>query len=500
MNNTSDYYGDGGRLSSTPKDTLIQTAYTHDCNDADILLPGLHKADLAYALMLIEEKIIPRDIGINLLKGLRKLENIPVDEFPIDPANGDVYNSKDLALKKEISDAAGWLHIGRARREAVNIAYLISVRERLLVLGESIISLAQQILKVAERERHTIMPDFTYMHHAHPTTVGHYLLTFVYPMLRDIDRLRSVFSKINMSPAGSDSVNGSALPLNRDRLCELLDFDDVITHTRDAMWQTDTPLEVMSMMTMTLMNINRIADEFQVWNTSEFNMIELPDELCRASVIMPQKKNPYPLAYVRGVTASLLGHLSSFASYGRSITGNPDSRIFIYGELPRSLDKGTGAVNLMNAVFDGLQFNADIMLERVYDDYSYSTDLAEHMVLNYSLDYRTAHQVMGLIVRKMIDNKLPGNMITAELVNQAGEEIAGIKFNISQTLLTQVINPKNIIDSRKTVGGASETRMNEMFSECDNKLNELVNWHKSASIKTQFTRLDTEIDNIIGDK
>ena len=499
MSKTSDYYGDGGRLSSTPKDTLIQTAYTHDCGDADILLPGLHKADLAYAVMLIEEKVIPHDIGVDLLKGLRDLETISTEEFPIDPANGDVYNSKDIALKKKIGDISGWLHIGRARREAVNIGYLIAVRERLLTLANSITSLARQIVQVAKDERNTVMPDFTYMHHAHPTTVGHYLLTFVYPMLRDAERLKSVYNRINMSPAGSGSVNGSALPLNRNRLCELLDFDKVVTHTRDAMWQTDTPLEAMSMMVMTLMNINRIADELQVWNTSEFNMIDLPDELCRASVIMPQKKNPYPLAYIRGVTASLIGNLSSFANYGRIVTGNPDSRIFIYGELPRALDKGTGALNLMESVFKDLKFNSELMIERVQDDYSYSTDLAEYMVLNHSVDYRTAHQIMGLVVRKMVDTRTPGNQLTAELVNQVAEDIANIKLGLSQSQLTQLIDPINIINSRRSIGGAADTCMNEMLDQCNNQIDNLVSWHTSASNKVQFDNLDAALDKLIRD-
>ena len=173
MNSTSDYYGDGGRLSSSPKDILIQTAYNHDCNDASILLPGLHKADLAHALMLIEEEIIPRETGIKLLQGLKDLEAIPLDEFPIDPSNGDVYNSKDIALKKKIGDISGWLQSGRARREAVNLCYLIAVRERLLVPAEAITSLEQKIIQVAKDEHDTVMTDLPYIPAAHPSTRAH---------------------------------------------------------------------------------------------------------------------------------------------------------------------------------------------------------------------------------------------------------------------------------------------------------------------------------------
>ncbi|QYZ66028.1 MAG: argininosuccinate lyase [Gammaproteobacteria bacterium (ex Lamellibrachia satsuma)] len=482
----SDYYGEGGRLAATPQEILINSAYKHDCEDADILLPGLHKADLAHAIMLIEQGIIPQEPGAELIRGLQVLEAISVAEFPIDPAYGDVYNSKDVALKKEIGEVAGWLHIGRPRREAVNIGYLIAVREGLLKLGSALIRLATIMVAKAGQNAATIIPDFTYLHHAQATSYGHYLLTFLYPLLRDQQRLMQAFDNINQSPAGSGSVNGSRLPLNRERLRELLGFAGIATHTRDAMWQIDTPIETMSLLLSIMTNLSRLAEELQIWNTAEFSMVDLPDSLCRASVIMPQKKNPYPLAYIRGVASSLLGKLPSFAAYGKIASGNPDSRIFIYGELPRSLQKSIEAVDLMSAVIEGMEINGETTLQRVKAGFSYAADVAEFIVMEYRLDYRTAHNVVGAAVRSMIETSLPGSDLTAEILDKAAMAVTGKTLNMDDKSLSEMIKPESIVASRQTVGGAGNTQLKEMLAECGVQSEQFSGWiahqEKSCSL------------------
>jgi len=494
-----DYYGKGGRLTASPQRTLVESAYKHDCEDAEILLRGLHKADIAYAIMLIEEGIIPAGFGHELLGGLLELEQIPDSEFPIDPVHGDVYNNKDAELKKRIGDIAGWLHIGRPRREAVNIGYLVSVRENLLKLARSFYQLSESMLSKAEQNAGTIIPDFTYLHHAQPTTFGHYLLTFLYPLLRDQIRLEQVFGNVNQSPAGSGSVNGSRLPLNRQRMADLLGFSGIATHTRDAMWQVDTPIESMSLLVSSMTNLSRLVEELQIWNTAEFNMVDLPDSLCRASVIMPQKKNPYPLAYIRGVASSLLGQVANFSAYGKIASGNPDSRIFIYGELPRAIQKTTGAIDLLSVVVDDLEINSEIALERVRAGFSYSTDLAEHIVATHELDYRTSHQIVGVAVRSMIASKLPGSSLNAELLNHAAEEITGKPLGMKSETIQELIEPENVVSSRQTPGGASREQLNKMFAECHGKLAEFDRWIDQHESECNFFSLDEAIKPYLRD-
>ena len=115
------------------------------------------------------------------------------------------------------------------------------------------------------------------------------------------------------------------------------------THTRDAMWQTDPPIELMAAVVALLVNLNRLGEELQIWCTEEFDFTGFSDDMARASVIMPQKKNPYGLAYLRGLTGQLTGRLASVAAVGKTYSGNPDSRIFIYGDLPRALERARKA-------------------------------------------------------------------------------------------------------------------------------------------------------------
>lgn len=477
------YYGKGGRLKKSPSKLLINTAYQHDCDQAEILLPGLHKANLAHAIMLVEAGVIPLKNGKKIIKALLQLEKIK--DFPMDPKHGDVYNNVDVVLKAKIKEDAGWIHAGRPRREAVNVAYILASRNALLDVIEKLISLCETTLDVATKHVETIMPDYTYLHHAHPTVLGHYVLTFLFPALRDLERLKAAYIKLNQCNAGSGSVNGSRLPLNRKRLKTLLGFDAVIPHTRDAMWQVDIPMEILNAATICMTNWSRLADEFIIWNTKEFSLIELPDDLCRASVIMPQKKNPYPLTYFRGLTNHLLGKLSSYAALGKVVSGNPDSRIFIYDDLPESLEKISGALELFSSLLAGSTFNRSLMYERASKDYSYTTDLADHFIMKYKIDYRSAHQIMGKVVYEMNQKGLSGNEIRIEHIQEAAHSIGIKTISMSAVQLRKFIAPENIVKSRRSQGGAGKIEMTKLLSMAKKQIQEFKNWHKKSKQKQQ---------------
>jgi argininosuccinate lyase len=179
------------------------------------------------------------------------------------------------------------------------------------------------------------MADYTYLQPAQATSFGHYLLTFAYPLVRDLDRLQALYRRTNLSPAGCGSVNGSRLPQDRTRLAGLLGFDGQVPHARDAMWQPDGPIEMLAMIVAALVNLDRLAEDLQIFATAEFDLIDLADSHARASVIMPQKKNPYALTYVRGVANEMIGMLAGVAALGRTPSGQVDNRVFIWRCTPR---------------------------------------------------------------------------------------------------------------------------------------------------------------------
>ena len=478
-------YGKDGILKENPKYILINTAFKHDIEGSEPLKFGLHKANQAWALTLHKAGIInKKDINI-LLTGLLKLEK---EDFELNEAYGDIYNSFSIGLYNLIGEKEGLLHIARPRREAVNISYLIALKEKVYILIDEILALLSIFLKVSKNNKETIMPDLTYLHHAQPTTFAHYILTFAFPLLRELDKLELLFNHIDSSPAGSGSVNGTSLPINREYVKKLLSFSKISLHTRDAMWQVDTPIELISILSSTMTNINRFVDELQIFNTSEFSLIKLPDSMCRASVIMPQKQNPYPLAYIRGVAGEVLGKTASYSAYGKIPSGNPDSRTFIYIDLLKILDKVIGAIHLFGAVLEDIEFNKELALERVKNSFLFATDIADWLVLNDNIPYKKAHEIVGAVIRKMQENKINASEIDILMFKELYPET-----KLTNEILHKLIDPKHIVNSRTSLGGAND--LENIWETLEKSISK--NKQKTNNKTMDFTFLTNEIAKIL---
>jgi len=472
--------GLGARLKEPPAPELVRSACRLETGDSAILWEEMSLADLAHIVMLIEVHVVPEDIGRRLLGSLIELHHTPVTDVDLDPVLGDLYSNRESWVSRRDAAAAGWLSAGRARREASTTAYRIAVRRRLLELSGAMTLLVTAVLDQAERHVDTVMPDYTYLQQAHPTTVGHYLMSFAYPMLRDLDRLQACFARTNASPGGGGSTNGSRLPLDRARLQELLGFDSVITNTRDAMWQADGPIEVMAAVVALLVNVDRLAEDLMIWATQEFAFVDLADRHARASVIMPHKKNPYSLAYVRGVAGVEIGRLASMANVGRTPSAQVDNRIFAYGEIPRALDTTIDTARLMTGVLRGLSFNAEMMAQRTRDGHGQATDLAEVMMLEGGLTYRDAHKVVGSVVRQAVERGMPLREVNADLIDEAARAILGRPLVLSPDAVANAVDPAAIVASRAGTGGAARAPMLDMIAECRTRGRAASEWCAST--------------------
>ena len=216
--------GVGSRLATGPATELVQTAFARELADQLALFKGMSLADIAHTVMLIETGVIPPAEGAPLLSALLALDEYPTDFIPI-PESGDLYTNREAWLATR-TPTVGWLGAGRARRESTTTGYRITVRSYLLAFVDALINAGTALLERADEYRSTLMADYTYLQPAQPTTFGHYLLGFAYPLLRDLERLQALYTRTNQSPAGCGSVNGSRLPQDRSRLAELLGFDD----------------------------------------------------------------------------------------------------------------------------------------------------------------------------------------------------------------------------------------------------------------------------------
>ncbi|MCC6189102.1 MAG: argininosuccinate lyase [Anaerolineales bacterium] len=463
-----------GRLKEAPAPALVSTAYAREVRDQVGLYRGMSLADLAHVVTLIEAGVVPRGPGADLLAALLAMHPDPPLDFALDPAQGDLYSNR-VAYLRMLTPAAGWLSAGRARREATTVAWRIAVRERLLVLAAAVLDCARAALDQAETQRETLIPDYTYLQPAQPTTFGHYLLTFAYPMLRDLDRVRAAYARTNVSPAGCGSVNGSRLPLDRARLAQLLGCDTTVAHARDAMWQADGPIELASVACAVLVNLDRLAEDLQLFSTAEFGLVALADRHTRTSVIMPQKKNPYALAYIRGVCGESIGALAAMAAVGKTPSGQIDNRMLAYGAIPRALDTTSGAVGLMADVLRGIRVNAGRGLQRASQDFLGATDLAEVVMLEAGIDYATAHDLVAQAVRAALDAGEPS--LTAPGLEAAALARLGRPLGLSPQALAEALDPARIVATRSGPGGAAPAAVQQMIADCRAALAGHAAWH-----------------------
>ena len=482
-NERESHLGLGDRITEAPAPELVQSAFMLEARDGALLYGGMSLADLAQVIMLMESGLLTPEAGHRLLEALLEMHAIAPTEFPFQPELDDVYTHRKHMLSQKVPDVAGWLQAGRPRREAATIAYLLVVRDKLLALIQAVLDAMAALLDVAAAHRSTVMPDYTYLQLANPTTLAHYLLTFVQPMTRDLARLRLAFDHTTRSPAGAGCTNGSRLPLDRERLAELLGFEGVMPHTRDAMWQPDTPIEVMAALVALMTNIDRLAEDLQIWATTEFGFIELSDRHSRISVIMPQKKNPYSLAFVRGMAREMIGRLASTAALQTTPSGQVDNRIFTYSSVPHALTQTTQALLLLAGTVSGMTVHKDVMARRAAEGFSGAMDLADMIMMQQHLDARTAHRIVGRAVRLALEAE---TSLGANVLDAAAQAILGRTLKISDQQIAQVVDPQTIIDTRTGLGGASPQAVQEMILSLRHRHTEYERWcaTQQATIKT----------------
>ena len=361
-----------------PAPELIEGGFGVEIADAPLLHNGLNLADIAHVLALRERGIVADEPAGRLLGVLLDAHKTPVEEFGYDPAFGEAYNSRERRFTAEIGTDASWLHAGRPRREAVRIAMRLRLRRDALDLIDAACDVVRATSTLAAEHAETFMADQTYLQHAQPSTFGHYLLSFAYPVQREIDRLFDDLAWVNRSPAGAGGVNGSRLGYDRSRVAERLGFDGVIEHTRDAMWQADGLIKIVSTAVSLVTTLAKLAEDLEIWSSTEFDYVSLADGHTRSSVLMPQKRNPYALTMVRGEAGVLIGRLTGMFAISKTPSARSDNLIFAYGEVPRALELAGKATRLMAGVIAGLSVNAERMYDALEGGFSQAADLADY--------------------------------------------------------------------------------------------------------------------------
>jgi argininosuccinate lyase len=457
-----------GPPSGPPAAELIAAGFELENADAPVLHHGINLADLAHVLDLSSAGVIPPDAARRLLGLLLEVVEIPAAEFPYDPVHGEPYNSRERYFTERTGDIAGWLHAGRPRREAIRVAFRLRLRDDLAALIEAAAGLAGAIAVRAREHATTLMADQTYLQHAQPSTFGHYVLSFAFPVLRAGRRLTEALEWTDASPGGAGCVNGTRLRSDRGHVAALLGFRAIAEHTRDAMWQTDGLFDMVSAAAGLVVTQSELAEDLEIWASQEFDYVTLADGYSRASVLMPQKRNPYALAIIRGAAGTLIGRLTGLLAVAKTPSARSDNLIFAYGEVPRSLDLAFRATQLTAGVVRTLDVNAGRMRAVLESGFSQATDLAEHVMVVCGIDYRTAYRVVGHAVRQASAAGLRGVDLDGAMLDAAAEAVTGRPLGLAGRDLAAVLDPGQVVASRTSLGGAAPaevTRMAEQASE-----------------------------------
>ena len=445
-----------------PAPELIDAGFAYESRAAATLHDGLNLADLAQVLDLLDRGIIPRDAAVALL---RVVLDASMDAIGYDPRDGEPYNSRERAFAARIGSAAGWLHAGRPRREATRVAFRLHLRRRTADLVVAAAGLVTSLASRAADHRDTLFPDQTYLQHAQPSTVGHYLLSFADPVLRDGRRLLDVFDWLNASPAGAGCVNGTRLQGDRVALATRLGFDSVIVNTRDAMWQVDGLIQLVSVLASLALTQASLAEDLEIWASSEFDYVDLAEEHTRASVLMPQKRNPYSLAMIRGTTGVLIGHVAGMLAVQKSPSARSDNLIFAYGEIPAAVEHARRMTELTAGVVGGMTINEARLRDALARGFSQSTDVAEQLMSSGGIDYRAAYEIVGSAVRRLADEGRSAGDLTATLLDQIAVEQLGRPLGIDGATLAEALDPAAIVATRVVLGGAAPEPMRAMLAE-----------------------------------
>jgi argininosuccinate lyase len=484
----------GSRLKSAPAESMVNSVFALELSHQACLFEAMGQADLAYTLTAMELNTIPPQAGRQLLAFLLKLQEKPIG-FEAEPARGDMYTNREAWLAGR-TDSVGWLGAGRARREATTTAFFIVMREGVLELGEAVVRLAGILTAQTDTHKLSLMPDYTYLQAAQPTTFGHYLLGFAYPLLRDLERLELLFEQFNRSPMGCGSTNGSRLAQGRRQMAELLGFAGVIDHGRDAMWQPDLCIESASILTACMINLSRLAEDLQVYSTQEFALVELDDSHARASKIMPQKKNPFALTHIRGIANKMIGLMASVSATARTPSGQPDNRLFLYGELPEALGLVINAVDLMAEVLAKMSFNAERGSQLVASGWVMATDLAETLVQECGLDFRSAHRLVAYLAGEFSGKNIQN--LDHDTINRFGETLLGTRIALTENQLRTALDAYQALQARKESGGTAVSCMDRMVAECRKRLDSFhgkIQAHKSylaARLRNLLARAEKE--------
>ncbi len=421
----------------------------------------LYKEDILGSIvhveMLFKQKIISFKIKNKIIYGLQKIEKeISKNNFEFDKKYEDIHMNIEKKLFQIIGDEAGYIHTARSRNDQVITDLKMWIKSATQEVNHNLDKIIKSTIKLAEKNVETIMPGFTHLKNAQPISLGHYFMAYVEIFKRDKKKFNNNIEILNECPLGAAALSGTSFNIDRHYTSNKLGFKNPTNNSIDTVSDRDFVLDFLFSISLCSMHISRIAEELIIWNSDGFNLIQLSDKVVTGSSIMPQKKNPDLLEYLRGKSGFAFGNLFSMLTILKGLPLSyfkdmQDDKTLVF----KSYDTLINSLKVFNEILKNVSPNKERMFELADTGFITATDLADYLVKNHSMSFRKAYQKTAEIVnfaekkrKKLKDLKI--------------EELKKIEPKLTKEVL-KIFNLKNSINSKKSYGGTSFENIKKMI-------------------------------------
>ena len=428
----------------------------------------LYKQDLAGSIahveMLFKQKIISFKIKNKIIYGLNKIEKeIKNKKFEFNKKYEDIHMNIEKRLFQIIGEDAGYVHTARSRNDQVITDFKIWIKnEAVSEININIDKIIKTTIKLAEKNIETVMPGFTHLKNAQAISFAHYLLSYVEIFKRDKKRFFNNLENLNENPLGVAALAGTSFDIDRNYTTKKLGFNKPTNNSIDTVSDRDFVLDFLYAVSVCSMHISRIAEELIIWNSDAFNLINLSDKVVTGSSIMPQKKNPDLLEYLRGKSGNTYGNLFSMLTILKGLPLSyfkdlQDDKEIVFN----SNDTLINCLKILNEILKNCNPNKKKMLELASNGYMTATDLADYFVKKHSMSFRQAYHKTTAIVNLAEKRK-------KKLYELTIQELRKIEPKLEESVL-KVFDLNNSVNSKKSYGGTSFDNIKKMIMKYKNK-------------------------------
>ena len=432
----------------------------HNFNESISFDQKFYKQDIAgsiaHVTMLAKQGILSekdKDAIIEGLEGIRR--DLDSGALTITTESEDIHSFVEAELISRIGEAGKRLHTGRSRNDQVALDMRLYVRDEIDELDTLIKGLLTELLSLMEEHLHTYMPGFTHLQKAQPVTLSHHLGAYYEMFRRDRSRLSDIRRRMNYCPLGSGALAGTTYPLDRDYTASLLGFDGPTLNSMDSVSDRDYVIELLAALSMISMHLGRFSEEIIIWNSNEYQFVEMDDSYSTGSSIMPQKKNPDIAELIRGKSGRVYGALMSMLTVMKGIPLAYDKDLQEDKELTfDAIDTVKGCLLLFAGMISTMTFRKDVMEESAKKGFTNATDAADYLV-NHGVPFRDAHGIIGQLVLLCIEKK-------KALDDLSLEEFRSICPVFDQDIY-DAISMKTCVEKRVTTGAPGAEAMKRVI-------------------------------------